>query len=68
MASLALVEVWRGRKLPRMLVAVAVGAALKLDFEQGVLTLREMTLRALQAGMFAFQGICRSCVFLHAVS
>lgn len=56
-AALAGVEVWRSRKLPGVLVAVAVSATLELHLEQRVFRFGNMTLPTLQAGMLALQRI-----------
>ena len=46
-ATVACVEVGRRCKLPCVLVGVALGAAVKLDFEQRVLALGYVTLSTL---------------------
>lgn len=56
-AALAGVEVRRSGKLPGVLIAVAVSAALELHPEQRVFSLGNMTLPALQGGMLTLQGI-----------
>lgn len=53
------VEVWRSRELPSVLVAVAVGAVCKLQFEQSVPALGNMTLRAGHRGVLRLQRIRR---------
>lgn len=63
-AAIARVEVGRRRKLPRVLVGVAVHALLKLDLVQGVLPFRDVTLHAFQARMPALQRICAGGVLL----
>ena len=57
MALVALVEVWRRRKLRGMPICVTVGTELKLDLVQRVLGLGNMALRALQAGVPALEWI-----------
>jgi len=64
-AAVAGVEIRSSRKLPRMPVGMAVSAARELDFEQRVLPLRNMTLRALQPRMPALQRIRAGSVLLH---
>jgi hypothetical protein len=56
-AALAAIEVRCRGKLPGMLVAVAIGAALEFYLEQRVFALRDMALRTLQPGMLAFKRI-----------
>ncbi len=56
-AAVAGVEVRSRRKLPGMLIGVAVNAAIKFDFEQSVFALGNMALRAFQARMSTLQRI-----------
>lgn len=56
-ALVASVEIRRCCELSGMLVAVAVGAALELDFEQSVFALGNVTLRALQSGVPSLQRV-----------
>lgn len=65
MAAIASVEVGRRGKLPRMLIGVAVGAALELNLEQRIFPLRDMTLSTFQARMPALQRIRAGGVFSH---
>ena len=65
MAAIASVKVRCRGKLPRMLVGVAIGAALELNLEQGVLPLWDMTLSTFQACMPTLQRIRAGGVFLH---
>lgn len=67
-AAVAGVEIGSGRELPGMTIAVAVGALRELDFEQRVLPLRKVTLRALQPRMPALQRIRAGRMFLHRKS
>lgn len=64
-ATLTTIEVRRRRKLSRVLVGVAVGAALQLDFEQSVCALGNVAPNARHHGMSALQGICRRGMVLH---
>ena len=64
-AAIASVEVRCRGKLPRMLVGVAIGAALELNLEQCVFPFRDMTLSTFQARMPALQRIRAGGVFLH---
>src|ERR1700687_298867 len=48
-----------------MAIGVTIGAAVELHFEEGVLPFLNVTLRALQAGMPALQGIGAGRVLLH---
>lgn len=68
MTALAGIEVRRRRKLGRVLIGVAIGAMLKLDLEQRVFSLGNVTLLALQAGVAALQGIGAGGVFLRGES
>lgn len=65
MAAFAGVEVWSRRKLAGVLVAVAIGAVLELDFEERVFPLWNMALVALHRGVLSLQRISRGCVVLH---
>ena len=65
MAAIASVEVRCRGKLPRMLIGVAIGAALELNLEQCVFPLRDVTLSTFQARMPALQRIRAGGVFLH---
>ena len=65
MTPVARIEVRRGCELIRMPIAMAVGAAFKLDLEQGVLPFRDMTLRALQARVTALQRVIGRSVILY---
>jgi hypothetical protein len=56
-AILAAIEMRRGCELASMLIGVAIGATLKLHFEDCVFTSSEMTLRARHCGMLSLQGI-----------
>jgi len=64
-ATLTTIEVWGRLKLSRMLVGVAVGAALELDLEQCVFALGDVAPRALDHGVAPFQGIGRCGVVFH---
>lgn len=64
-APLTAIEVWRGRKLSRVLVGVAVSAALELDFEQSVCALGDVAPGARHHGVSALQGIRRRGVVFH---
>jgi len=55
--AIAGIEVRRSYKLPSMPIGMAIGAALELNFEQGVLAFRYVTLHALQPRMPALQRI-----------
>lgn len=50
-AAVASVEIGCSRELSGMLVAMTVGAALELDFEQSVFPLGDVALRTLQPGV-----------------
>src|SRR5438874_1772196 len=63
--AVAGVEVRGGRKLPLVLVGVAVGAALELDFEQRVFSLWNMALCTFQPRMLASQRISAAGMLLH---
>lgn len=56
-ATIAAIYIWRARELPSVLIAVAIGAALKFDFENSAFSFRNMTLRAFKFGMPALQGV-----------
>ncbi len=64
-ALLALVQVGRGSKLAGVTIAVTVGTELELDFIECVFSLRNVTLRALQARVSALQRIGGCHVFLN---
>jgi len=64
-ALVASIEIRCRRELPGMLIAVAVGAALELDFEESVFPLGNVTLRTLQSGMSSLQRIGRGRMVLH---
>ena len=57
MATIARIEIRCARELPSVLIAVAIGAALKFDFENSVFSFRNMTLRAFKFGMPALQRV-----------
>jgi len=63
--AIAGVEVGRRGKLIGVPVGVAIGAALELDLEQRVLSLRNVALRALQPGVPAFQRVRGSGMILY---
>lgn len=58
------VEIWRGGELPRMLVGMAVGAALELDLEPRVLAFGDVTPRTWHHGVSTLQRIRRCGVVL----
>lgn len=64
-ALAASVEIRCRRKLPGMLIIVAVGAVLEFDFEESVFPLGNVTLRALQLGMSSLQRIGGGRMVLH---
>jgi len=68
MALLAAIEMRRGSKLRNVLIIVAIRAVLKFHFVDRRLARRNMALRALQAGMFAFQRISGLRMLLHSES
>ena len=59
MAALAAVEVRGSRKLSRMFVHVAVGAALEPDLEERVFTLGDVAPGTLHPGVSALQGLAQ---------
>jgi hypothetical protein len=65
MTTLAGVKVRRLRELPGMLVAMAIGAALELHLEQGVLPPGNMALSALQCAVASFQRVRRGRVIFY---
>lgn len=65
MATIASVEVRGCGKLSRVPIAVAIGAMIEFDFEQGVLPFRDMTLSAFQSGMPTLQRIGGRGVLFH---
>lgn len=65
-ATLTAIEVRRGGKLSRVLVGMAVGAALELDFEQSVCAVGNVAPGARHHGVSALQGIRRRGVVLHS--
>ena len=66
MAAIAGIEIWRRRKLPAMLIAVAIRSALELDFEESVFSFWDMTLGTLQACVSALQGIGAGSMILNS--
>ncbi len=64
-ALVASIEIRRCRELPGMLIIVAVGAVLELNFKQSLFALRNVALRALDPRMSSLQRIGRSRVLLH---
>ncbi len=65
MAKFALVQVRRCRKLPLVLVLVAICAVIELDQVQGVFAFRNMTAAALHGGMLELQRIRGLRMFFH---
>ena len=59
MTTVAGIEVRRSRKLSGVPIGVAIGAGVKLDFVQRVLSFRDVTLGALQTRVAALQWILR---------
>ena len=64
-ALVASVEIRCRRELSGMLVVVAVGAALKFDFEQSIFALGNVALRTLDTRMASLQRIGGGRVVLH---
>jgi len=64
-ALVASVEIRCRRELPGMLIAVAVGAALELDFEQSIFALGNVALITLHPRMSSLQRIGRGRMVLH---
>ena len=64
-AFLAAVVVRSGCELSKVRVLVAVRAQRKFDLVQGRRSGRNVTLRACDSRMFAFQRICRCCMLFH---
>lgn len=65
MTTITRVEIRCGSELPRVLIRVAIGAAVKLDLELRVLPLGNMTLRALHACMSALERIPAARMLFH---
>lgn len=64
-APFARIEVRRCRKLSRVPISVAIGAALKLDLKQRVLPFWDVALCALEPGMPSLQRIRAGSMLLH---
>jgi hypothetical protein len=64
-AALTAIEVRGSGKLSRMFVGMAVGTALKLDFEERVFAFRNVASRTLHLGVSALEWIGRSGVILY---
>lgn len=78
MTTVTRIEIRSGSELPRVLIRVAIGAAVELDLEQRVFSPRNMALGALhpcmsaleriRAGRMLFHGECRGAPSLHGVT